>query len=330
MRRLVATLAAGTTLLAGCSTSEPTDELQVSESVTAASPATSPGTSSPAGTVVPVGATVTALVADPKSRTLALATDKASVLLLSLDNLGEPARTVALPGPATALSLGSDGALASVGSARQVVRISLPSGSVSSVPVDGTPAGVSQAGDQTLVALQDRKSVDVVSGGRSQRQISGGLFSADQVLSVGSNAVVLDRMRTALFDVNVGEGKIGAGQRAGAGAGQAVTDRFGRVLVTDTRGGALLAFATGPVLLKQRYPVPGAPYGIAYDPKRDLAWVTLTERNEVVGYYVASGEPQEKYRFPTVVQPNSVTVDPDSGRVLVASATGGGVQVMQP
>jgi DNA-binding beta-propeller fold protein YncE len=100
--------------------------------------------------------------------------------------------------------------------------------------------------------------------------------------------------------------------------------------VTDTRGGALLAFATGPVLLKQRYPVPGAPYGIAYDPKRDLAWVTLTERNEVVGYYVAGGEPTEKYRFPTVVQPNSVTVDPDSGRVFVASATGGGVQVMQP
>jgi DNA-binding beta-propeller fold protein YncE len=128
----------------------------------------------------------------------------------------------------------------------------------------------------------------------------------------------------------VDEGKVGAGQRAGAGATNATTDRFGRVLVTDTRGGALLAFTTGPIMLKQRYPVPGAPYGIAYDPKRDLAWVTLTERNEVVGYQVAGGEPKERYRFPTVVQPNSVTVDPDSGRVFVASATGGGVQVMQP
>jgi hypothetical protein len=330
LRRLVATLAAGTTLLAGCSTSaEPTDELQVSESVTAATPATSPATSSPAGTVVPVGANVTALVADPKTRLLALATDKATVQLLSLDHPG-PAQTVSLPGPATALTLTPSGLLASVGSARQVVRISLPSASVSAVPVDGMPAGVSQSGDQTLVALPDRKAVDVVRGDKSQRQISGGLFSADQVLAVGTNAVVLDRLRTALFDVDITAGRIGAGQRAGAGAGQATTDRFGRVLVTDTRGGALLAFATGPVLLKQRYPVPGAPYGIAYDPKRDLAWVTLTERNEVVGYYVAGGEPKEKYRFPTVVQPNSVTVDPDSGRVFVASATGGGVQVMQP
>ncbi|GAB3889605.1 hypothetical protein GCM10029964_059590 [Kibdelosporangium lantanae] len=133
-----------------------------------------------------------------------------------------------------------------------------------------------------------------------------------------------------MFDVDVPGGKIGAGQRAGKGATNAVVDRFGRVLVTDTRGGALLAFSVNPVLLKQNYPVPGAPYGIAYDPRRDLAWVTLTERNEVVGYYVAGGEPVEKYRFATVVQPNSVTVDPGSGRVFVASATGGGVQVVQP
>jgi hypothetical protein len=279
---------------------------------------------------VPVAANVTAAVADTHSRVLALATDKPAVLLLNLDTPTAPPRSVSLPGPATALTLTSSGLLASVGSAKQLVRIALPDGTTSSTPVDGAPAGATQDGDRTLVALQDRKAVDVVQADKSQKQISGGLYSADQVLTVGSNAVVLDRQRTALFDVNVPDGKIGAGQRAGAGATNATTDKYGRVLVTDTRGGALLAFTTGPVILKQNYPVPGAPYGIAYDPKRDLAWVTLTGRNEVVGYYVAGGEPTEKYRFPTVVQPNSVTVDPDSGRVFVASATGGGVQVMQP
>ena len=57
--------------------------------------------------------------------------------------------------------------------------------------------------------------------------------------------------------------------------------------MTDTRGGALLAFSLDPLLLRQNYPVPGAPYAIAYDRERDLAWVTLTETNEVVGYDVA-------------------------------------------
>jgi hypothetical protein len=329
LRRLVATLVAGTTLLAACSSgAASTDELQVSDSVAAAGPASSPSTSTPAGTVVPVAGNVTAIVAS--AGVLALATDKPNLLLLDLATPTAPSRSVTLPGPATTLSATPNGLLASIGSTHHLVQISLPSATTATTQVDGTPGGTTQSGDRTLVALSDRKAVDVLQGDKSQRQISGGLFSADQVLTVGANTVVLDRLRTALFDVDVNAGKIGAGQRAGAGATNATTDRFGRVLVTDTRGGALLAFTTGPVLLKQSYPVPGAPYGIAYDPKRDLAWVTLTGRNEVVGYYVAGGEPKEKYRFPTVVQPNSVTVDPGSGRVYVASATGGGVQVMQP
>ena len=45
---------------------------------------------------------------------------------------------------------------------------------------------------------------------------------------------------------------------------------------------------------------------------------------------MAGEEPVERYRFPTVVQPDSVAVDPVSGRVVVASGTGGGVQVVQP
>ena len=55
---------------------------------------------------------------------------------------------------------------------------------------------------------------------------------------------------------------------------------------------------------------------------------TLTERNEVVGYDVAGEQPEEKYRFPTVSQPNTVAVDPRTGRVVVASGTGDGIQVI--
>lgn len=107
-----------------------------------------------------------------------------------------------------------------------------------------------------------------------------------------------------------------------------MADRFGRVFVVDTRGGELMAFSTAPLIMRLRYPLPGAPYGMAYDEARDLVWITLTERNEVVGFDVAGGEPVEKHRFATVRQPDSVAVDPGSGRVFVASGDGRGMQVI--
>jgi DNA-binding beta-propeller fold protein YncE len=130
--------------------------------------------------------------------------------------------------------------------------------------------------------------------------------------------------------VDVAGGKINEGLRAGDGAANAVADSYGRILVTDARAGALIAFSASPLIMRQRYPVPGGAYGIAYDAKRSLAWVTLTERNEVVGFDVRGGEPVEKYRFPTVRQPDSVGVDETSGRVVIGSAVGEGTQVIQP
>jgi hypothetical protein len=122
----------------------------------------------------------------------------------------------------------------------------------------------------------------------------------------------------------------GLALRAGEGATTVVGDRFGRALVIDTRGGELLVFGLDPLILRQRYPVPGVPFAVAYDGQRDLAWVTLTARNEVVGYDVAGGEPVERYRFPSLHQPNSVAVDSNTGRVVVGSYTGAGVQLIDP
>ena len=130
--------------------------------------------------------------------------------------------------------------------------------------------------------------------------------------------------------MDVSSGEISPGLRAGNGAGDAVADRFGRILVTDTRGGELLAFAGNPPILRQRFPLAGAPYAVAYDGHRDLAWVTLTGRDEVVGLRVAGGEPVVAYRFPTVHQPDAVAVDPTSGRVLVTAASGMGLQMIDP
>jgi len=59
-------------------------------------------------------------------------------------------------------------------------------------------------------------------------------------------------------------------------------------------------------------------------------WVTLTGRDEVVGLGVAGGEPVIVHRLPTVHQPDAVAVDPVSGRVFIVSASGAGLQVIDP
>lgn len=309
---------------------QPSDDLQIGPAAAAATPAVSPEPAAkPKGTVLPLSEHATAATVDESTGTLAVAAGK-SVLLYSLRDLTAKPTKVALDGTAAELDSVSPGVLhAVVGDPGRLVTIQLPKGTAQVTNVNGGPVSTAEYRGATLVALRDRQGVGVIRHGQIQQLVIGGLYSADQVLVTPNGVALLDRRRTAIFDVDLDKGTIGAGLRAGLGSTHAVVDRYGRVLMTDTRGGALLAFTVNPMLLRQNFPVPGAPYAIAYDPKRDLAWVTLTSKNEVVGYNVAGGEPTEKYRFPTVRQPNAVTVDPADGRVIVASGVGAGVQVVE-
>jgi hypothetical protein len=117
--------------------------------------------------------------------------------------------------------------------------------------------------------------------------------------------------------------------RVAAGVGPthvvAVNDRL---YVTDTRGGALLVFATRPELaLVRRVFLPGGPYGIAVDPVRHRLWVTLTARNEVVSL-PANGRPRPVARLATVRQPLAVAVDPARGTLAVRGHDVDGVQLI--
>ncbi|HTI25559.1 MAG TPA: hypothetical protein VL652_31510 [Kutzneria sp.] len=332
MRRLAVVLIAGSALVTGCSSGTNTgDDLQVADTVTAATPADSPAQGkTPAGTVLALGQNATAITVDTAQHTAAVAVDNPPALrLYDLTSIDAPPKTIDLPGRVDNLSTTGDVILAPVRTANQLLRITLPTGTVDKITLPGGPVAANTQGTRTLVALHDTKAVAVLNGDKTERTITG-LASADQALQVGDKAVVLDKLRTAVFDLDPAAGKIGAGLRAGDGATNAVTDNYGRVLVTDRRGGELLVYKPDTLVELQQYPVPGAPYAIAYDPQRHLAWVTLTATNQVVGYDVAGGEPVEKHRIDTVRQPNSVAVDPTTGRVLVASADGAGVQVITP
>jgi DNA-binding beta-propeller fold protein YncE len=102
--------------------------------------------------------------------------------------------------------------------------------------------------------------------------------------------------------------------------------------VTDTRGGALLVYEARPELRQvDRVALPErSPYGLAVDPERSQLWVTLTARNRVVQYALEDSGPREISSFHTVRQPNSVTVDPVSGRVFIAGREEGVLQILDP
>ncbi|WP_433868530.1 YncE family protein [Saccharopolyspora sp. CA-218241] len=325
MRRLVVTCLAAT-LLTGCGMDGGGDPLQVTDTLVAATPATSPPvTADPAGTTTPAPP-VQHLAYDPATRTLVAATGNA--LLLRTD--GRPDRTVALPSAPASLRVTDGHALTALPDTDQVVRTDLTTARTEITDVPGAPVDALDLDAQRLaVAHRDTRAVTIRQDGRPP-VTSDGFTGPEQLIATGGTLHLLDSLTTSLTPVDTADGSKGPGLRAGEGATQATTDRYGRILAVDTRGGELLAFSTDPLIMKQRYPVPGAPYDIAYDPARDLAWITLTATNEVVAYDVAGGQPREVHRLPTLGQPDSVAVDPAAGAVHIGSATGGGIQVVTP
>jgi hypothetical protein len=147
----------------------------------------------------------------------------------------------------------------------------------------------------------------------------------DALVTQGNTTVVLDRGQTSVTTIGA-DGRVEQALRAGEGATTLATDPEGRVLVADTRGGQLLVYGVDPLILRQAYPVRQAPYGLAGS--RDLAWISQTASNVVIGYDLSTGIPVEKVRYPTVQQPNTLAFDEASDTLYVVSGSGAGIQVI--
>jgi len=99
----------------------------------------------------------------------------------------------------------------------------------------------------------------------------------------------------------------------------------------DTDGGAVYVERIDPhVSQVARIDAPGKPYGLAYDAARHRLYITLTERNAIRVVDVANPEAGRTLAdLPTVRQPNSVAVEPNSGTVLVTGSDAGGNSTIQ-
>ena len=208
--------------------------------------------------------------------------------------------------------------------------VDIAQGRVNRVPVDGHDGteftAIARRADGRLVLGSADGAVYTLSSDTAVGAELKIFARVDAIVTQGNTAVVLDRGQTSVTTVDASGSKAEQALRAGEGATTLAADPAGRVLVADTRGDGLLVFGTDPLMLRQRYPVRDAPYGLAGSSR--LAWVSQTTTNMVIGYDLATGIPVEKVRYPTVQQPNSLAFDEASGTLYVVSGTGAGVQVI--
>jgi hypothetical protein len=299
----------------------------------AARPARAPAlTTRPAGRVLRVGPLADAVVADPNAHVFAVAVHDPSRLILVSTRTGRIRERVAIPtgtrrvgapppAPAVFLVPAETGrrALAIQPAARTAIQERPPNAAI----VLG----------RTFVTDARAAAVVALDRGRPVRTLPatihpGGLVAADFDRRL---AVVATRERTlALYDPRtlrrVAQLPAGAGPTRVVAGGD-------RLYVADTRGDAILVFATDagrrPLARAGRLALPrgSAPYGLALDPVRRRLWVTLTARNELVSLPIG-GRAGPTRRFPTVQQPDAVAVDSALGTVAVTGRAQGVLQLI--
>jgi DNA-binding beta-propeller fold protein YncE len=294
----------------------------------AAEPARAPPLDAkPVGRVVPVGHKPEGLAFDPRTGLLAVALTRPDRLALVDGRTGRTVRRVELPGAARHLALAQRGGpvLVPAEDIDRLVSVSLPEGRLRETGVGRQPHAAVAAGGRIFVGNERGRSVSVVEGGREVRRLDapvgpGGLAATrDGVVAV----VGVHERAIEAFDATT----LALRGRISVGLGPThVVARGERFFVVDTRGNGLVEVQLDPLRIHRRTHLDGAPYGIAFDPNRRRFWVTLTRSNRVAELT----DRRVLRTFPTVRQPNSVAVDPRTGRVFVASRKDGVLQLFDP
>jgi len=295
----------------------------------AAEPSRSPAlVDRPAGTVVELGHKPEGLAFDPATRLLAVGLTNPDRLALVDGDTGRLVRRVPLPESPRHLQLARRGGPVLVPAERAdtLVQVSLPGGRKRTVRVGRFPHDAAAARGRIFVGNEFDDTISVVERGRVVRTLRAPVQPGGVAVTTNREHVGVIGVRERALEVfdagslaSIGKLSIGLGPTHIVGAG----DRF---FVVDTRGNGLLEVHLDPLRVHRRTHLEGGPYGIALDRQRRRYWVTLTARNEVVELT----DRRALRSFPTVRQPNSVAVDPVSGRVFVASRLDGTLQFFDP
>ncbi|MEJ7714781.1 MAG: hypothetical protein WKF40_03335 [Thermoleophilaceae bacterium] len=280
--------------------------------------------------MVAVGHKPEGLVADGRTRLLAVGlTNPDRLALVDMDS-GRVVRRVALPEAPRHLALAGPGGpvLVPAEKSNELVEVSLPSGRKRVTRVGRQPHDAASDGRGTVfVGNEGGDSVSLVRGGREVRRVKAPVQPGGAVTSTDGRlvaAVGVSERALELYDA----GSLRSRGKIDVGVGPThVAARGRRFFVVDTRGNALLQVLTGGRPARAPADQPArCPVRDHLRPPRKRFWVTLTKTNRVV----EMSDRHELRSFATVRQPNSVAVDPVTGRVFVASRADGTLQSFLP
>jgi len=327
--RLAAGLLLVTVVAGGCSklTDVPPATIEPARAALSPRPATPP-----AGQILPLGGRPETAITDAATESVVVfapGADPGSPATLTLLDRSDAARTVTLPGPATAVT-GDDRGTAYTSTRGGFFTVDLEAGMATQTEITGQSdtdfTAIARRADGRLVLGSADGTAYTLAEDLTVAYAADIFARVDAIVTEGDTAVVLDRGQTSVTALNA-DGSPAQALRAGLGATTITADPAGRVLVADTRGGQLLVFGADPLIERQAYPVGGSPYGVAGSPT--LVWVSQTATNTVVGYDLATGIPVEKVRYPTVQQPDALAFDTPRDTLYVVSGSGAGVQVIR-
>lgn len=298
--------------------------------VGAAEPATAPPTSAaPQGSSKPVGDAPEGIVYDPNTKLVAVAVRNPDRLQLLDPVTLAVRRTVMLPGSVRHLQLAKPGGpvLVPAESASQLVEVSLPDGTTRATNVGKQPHDATAAGNVDIVGNEFGKSISVIRDGTVLKTISD-LKQPGGVIGYGNSVAVVDVGAFTLSTYDLTTLKRAAIKNAGKGPTHGDLISGNRVLVSDSRGNAMLVFSLEPLKQIGRLDLGGTPYGMATDESTNTVWVTLTAQNQVVGLDVSGSTPKEIARYATVRQPNTLAVEPGSHKLWVTGTQDGVVELI--
>jgi len=317
--------------LSACSSDSPLPRTDVPEPAGAPVPA-----EAPAGRVVPLAGQPEGLVVDGPTRTIAAGVRNPDGLaLVDVDTGVERARRP-LAGSPRHLQLARPGGpvLVPAEGTDRLYQVSLPDGAlVGDVGVGRQPHdAAAAAGNRIFVGDEMEDRVSVVEGDRRVQQLPAPVQPGGVAAALDGSVVVVVGVRGREMEAYRPDGTSLGRTPCGVGPTHVRAGPEGRFYVTDTQGDALLVFEVGPDGPRQvaSVAVKGAPYGLAIDATRRIAYVTLTATNRLQAFRLDGQTPKADRSWPTLRQPNDVGVDPASGRIVVAGTADNALQLIDP
>jgi hypothetical protein len=275
------------------------------------------------------------IAADASSGLVAVAVRSPSRIAILDARAAQVIRYLPIAGPARHLSLDGRRLLVPEGPRGHLLELALTRSAgtrpvARSIATGSLPHDATADAGRVFVTDEFGHAVTVISEARRIGHI-GGFTQPGGIAAVGKDVAVVDVGSDVLTLLDARTLRVLGRAPAGAGPTHDVVGPGGRVYVADTRGDALLTYATRRHLrLLDRQPMPGTPYGLASEPARHRLWVTETATNILGEFDTAAARPRLLATYPTVRQPNSVAADPRTGRVYVAGAAAGVVEVVDP